>query len=844
MTEIATPDSKLDGDSRTLKFGEWECASAEPGSINHPMELPAELEFRTTVPGTVAAMLNAAGKWSFEHPPEIDALDWWYRTTFRKPDGTDVLSHIEFEGLASLAEVWLNGELVLTAKNMFRRQIADLSGKLESENDLTICFRSVTADLKRKRPRPRWKTNLVNNQQLRWIRTTLQGRIPGWSPPAPAIGPWRPIRLVTSPTLTDLHLVPTLDGESGVVRLSAKILANAETIAGELRVGEQVAPLTVNTTGEGLTISAELRVENPELWWPHTHGTPALYETEIRCTVDGKELSFPLAPIGFRKLEFSHSEGFAVTVNGEAVQCRGACWTVSDILSLSTSPEVLRRDLTLARDAGANMLRVGGTMVYESDEFYRLCDELGIMVWQDFMFANMDYPVDDADFRDEIRKEAVEQLRRLAQHPCVAVYCGSSEIEQQAAMLGMPRELWRNEWFGVELPALCEEHHPGTAYLPSTPCGGTLPFHTSTGVTHYYGVGAYLRPVSDLRQADVKFTPECLGFSNVPEPGTVDAIMQGGRAVTHDPRWKARVPRDTGAGWDFEDVRDHYFQEIFGQDPVKFRYRDPVRYLELSRCVPGEMMTRAFAEWRSLHSRNRGALAWFYKDLWPAAGWGIVDSNGIPKATWYYLKRMWQPRQLTVTDEGLNGLHLHLINETSSSMKGRLEVRLLKEPSLTVVKQEVEVEVPARSKILKTADEILGGFYDVSYAYRFGPAHHDVAIATWYDADGRIISQGCHFIGERKIHSQSAQSSTGKVEASARECGDGCFEVTIRAERFLHAVRIGAKNMLPDDNYFHLPPGEEKRVKFRPIGPISAFRGEIEALNLELTGIPVEQKAG
>ena len=126
MTEIATLDSKLDGDSRTLKFGEWECASAEPGSINHPMDLPAELDYRATVPGTVAAILNAAGKWSFEHPPEIDALDWWYRTTFRKPDSTDVLSHIAFEGLASLAEVWLNGKLVLSSKNMFRRQLVDL----------------------------------------------------------------------------------------------------------------------------------------------------------------------------------------------------------------------------------------------------------------------------------------------------------------------------------------------------------------------------------------------------------------------------------------------------------------------------------------------------------------------------------------------------------------------------------------------------------------------------------------------------------------------------------------------------------------------------------------------
>lgn len=855
MTETAILDLKLDGNSRTPLFGEWRSFSAPVGAIAHPSELPETLEFSAQVPGTVASMLNEAGKWSFEHPPEIDASDWWYRTTFSRPQSQAERLHLEFDGLATLAEVWLNGQQILSSSNMFRRHLVEISESVAQENELVICFRSVTAGLKRKRPRPRWKTNLVNNQQLRWMRTTLQGRIPGWSPPAPAIGPWRPIRLISEPTVTDLSVVPTLEGANGIVRLSARLLSHSEishseishsetttgeTITGELRVGEQVSPLEVMRTSEGIFLISELRYENPELWWPHTHGRPALYHSEIRCQIDGEEQTFALSPIGFRSLQFSYENGFSVSVNGELVQCRGACWTVGDILNLTGNPESLRRDLTLARDAGANMLRVGGTMVYESDEFYRLCDELGLLVWQDFMFANMDYPVEDPEFRTEIRAEATEQLRRLAAHPSVAVYCGSSEIEQQAAMLGMPRELWRNDWFGEELPALCAELHPGTGYLPSTPCGGVLPFHTNAGVTHYYGVGAYLRPVSDLRQADVKFTPESLGFSNVPEPATVDAIMQGSRAVTHDPRWKARVPRDTGPGWDFEDVRDHYFREIYGLDPVRCRSFDPQRYLELSRTVPGEMMARAFSEWRSNHSHNQGALVWFYKDLWPAAGWGIIDSSGIPKSTWYYLKRCWQPRQLTITDEGLNGLHLHLTNETSSAINGSLEVTLLKEPNRIVVRQETAVELQTRSKVLRSADEILGGFYDVSYAYRFGPPHHDIVIATWYDSSRQIISQAYHFIGNRNVHSLPVQG----VETLARDMGDGSYEVTIRAERFLNAVRLNAKHYLPEDNYFHLPPGEEKRVLFHPLGKSTSFRGEIEALNLELSGIPTEQKAG
>src|SRR5262249_8539382 len=162
---------------------------------------------------------------------------------------------------------------------------------------------------------------------------------------------------------------------------------------------------------------------------------------------------------------------FEIKVNDQVVYCRGACWTISDVFQVDGSEATLRRDLKLARDAGANMLRGIGRMVYGSDTFYRLCDELGIMVWRDFMFANMDYAVDDPSFAANIEAEAIGELQRLSAHPSVVVYCGNSEIEQQAAMLGMPRELWSNRWFAERLPRLCQEWHPGTIYVSSTPTG-------------------------------------------------------------------------------------------------------------------------------------------------------------------------------------------------------------------------------------------------------------------------------------------------------------------------------------------------------------------------------------
>ncbi len=809
-----------------VHFAPWTCCAQAPGASAQPAQGDW---FNAEVPGTVASALRARGQWNHQNPPDVDAQDWWYRTTFAAAARVaEEPCFLCFDGLASLADVWLNGELILSSNNMFRSHRVDVAKVLRDENELVICFRSLTADLKKKRPRPRWKTNLVNNQQLRWQRTSLLGRIPGWSPPVPAVGPWREVRLERAPVLlTEIRKTAVLVKDEGVVSFCARVATSLKISSARLQIGGQFAELV----SEDDVLRGELSIQHPELWWPHTHGAQATYAGKVIIETDAGLHEFPLEPTGFRSIEVCNDPGFAIHVNGERVYCRGACWTTNDIFTLGGTVESLRHDLTLARDAGMNMLRIGGTMIYESDAFYRLCDELGILVWQDFMFANMDYPVEDAAFDENITIEAKQQLDRFALHPCVAVYCGNSEIEQQAAMLGMARELWRNGWFGDQLPELCNLHHPGTAYVPSSPSGGVLPFHTRTGVTHYYGIGAYLRSLRELRQADVKFTSECLGFANIPETDTIDEIMGGLMPVMHHPRWKQRVPRDTGAGWDFEDVRDHYLRELFNVDPVTLRSFDMPRYLELSRVASGEMMARTFAEWRSGYSRNAGALVWFYKDLWPAAGWGIVDSTGTPKAAYYQLKRAWQTRQLSLTDEGLDGLHVHLSNETVEAVEGFVEVQLLREPNVVVARDEIALKVDGRSLEMRSVDEFLGSFFDVNYAYRFGPQSHHVVIATWFSAEREVISESFHLTRARDPVAQSM--SADMLDAKVEALGGGRYQLTLKSDRFLHNVRLSAKGFLPDDNYFHLAPNRAKTVSFSPrSGGSKVPEVSIEALNV------------
>jgi beta-mannosidase len=415
----------------------------------------------------------------------------------------------------------------------------------------------------------------------------------------------------------------------------------------------------------------------------------------------------------------------------------------------------------------------------------------------------------------------------------VAIYCGNSEVEQQAAMLGMPRALWRSTLFADVLPELCERWHSGTPYVPSTPTGGPLPFHVGTGLTHYYGVGAYLRPVSDVRRAHVRFTSECLGFANVPGNDVVDLVMSGDVPATHDPRWKRRTPRDTGAGWDFEDVRDHYLQQVFATDPVRLRWSDPARYLELSRVITGELMSQVFSEWRSTFSSCRGGLVWFLKDFWPGAGWGILDSRGRRRRVSPPTRL--QPQVVVLTDEGLDGLHAHVINEIERPLSASLELTLLRDGHVVIAEARTRCDLKPRSSATYAFDALLDAFYDVSYAYRFGPAKHDVAAAVLRDDAGQILSEAFWFPSAASIKREATA-----VSATARALDDHSYVVTLTSDRFLSAAHIDANGFVPDDNYFCLMPGRIREIHLRPVSDRpNRFSASVEALNLD-SAAPVD----
>lgn len=800
------------------------------------------------VPGTAAAALRDAGAWDGARALDLDGEAWWFRCRFARPEGLDAATRavLCLDGLATHATVWLNGAPVARTESMFAAHAVDVTAHLAAVNELVIHCDALRPALEARRGRARWRTGLVAHQALRWARTALVGRVPGWTAAAAPVGPWRPVRLELR-RLVDVRgadMRARLDGDDGVLdgALALDVPAGAVRAA-TLVVGDASAPLTVARDAAGLTtIRGSVRVRGAERWWPHTHGAPARYaarvDVELAPGPDGSghagTVSLDLGRVGFRTVERRtgpDGTGFALAVNGVELFCRGACWAPLDPVRLHAPAAAYAAAVEAARDAGMNMLRVSGTTVYEDDAFYEACDAAGVLVWQDFMFANMDYPAADPAFTAAVDAEAAQQLGRLQARPCLAVLCGGSEVAQQAAMAGAPRAAWDSVLFTERLAAHARCLRPDVPYLPATPLGGALPCHAGTGVSHYYGVGAYRRPLEDARRANVRFAAECLALSHVPSPAAVERLMDGHGAPGAHPRWKAGVPRDPGAAWDFEDVRDHYLALLYAVDPVRLRAVDPARYLALSRAASGAVLAATLAEWRRPGSPCRGALVWTLRDLAPGAGWGLLDADGAPKAAYHYVRRVLQPVALLLTDEGLDGVHAHVVNEHALPLDAALEVTLLRDGALAVGRGTAPARVPARGGLTVPCDGLFDTFVDTAWAYRFGPPAFDVLHARLVAPNGAVLAEASHFpLGRPAV----ACPDVG-LEARAVRDGDG-WTLALRTRAFAHAVTVECDGFVADDDHFDLAPDAERVLALRPVAgpghvPHEAPAGVVRALN-------------
>ncbi|WP_224019725.1 glycosyl hydrolase 2 galactose-binding domain-containing protein [Burkholderia vietnamiensis] len=779
------------------------------GAAPAPSDLPAGAGWiAAPVPGTVAQALAVAGR--LDEAASLDERDHWYRVELRG-HGARLL---RFHGLATLAQAWLGDTPILHSDSMFVTH--DVRVTLAGQHTLFVCFRALAPHLRTARAarRARWRTRLAEPATLRTVRTSLLGHMPGWFPHHVPTGPWRPVDVLdpaegTVPAHCDLHA--RVDGDTGWLDAELTFAAPLpDAFAARLSCGEHHA--TLERAGADRLL-ATVAVPNVRLWWPHTHGEPVLYDIALHVGAE----RIVLGATGFRTIEQHAGDdgnGFGLRVNGTPVFARGACWSSAAPLALHADDATYARLLGLARDAGFNMIRVGGTMTYEADAFHAWCDRLGLMVWQDFMFANFDYALDDRAFADAVDAEADQFLARRRASPSLAVLCGGSEIAQQAAMSGLGPKQRAVELTAERLAARAAAWRPDVPYVSDSPDGGVLPFVPRERVSHYYGVGAYLRPLDDARRADVRFASECLAFANVPCDATLERI---GRPHPHEPRWKAAVPRDPGASWDFDDVRDHYLRTLYDVAPERLRREDPARYFELSRAVIADVMRETFSEWRRTGSRCAGALVWQFQDVMPGPGWGLLDAAHLPKSGWYALRQVLQPVQIVVVDEGLNGLDVHVINERPAPLTASVELVALRDGRTPVARCGGQVRLAAHDAVRLGSAELLGRFFDWTYAYRFGPCEHDTVVASLRGDDGALLSQAFHF--PSRTHPAVFARRDPGIEARVSRAGDA-WHVDIDTRHVARHVQIDAPGFMPLDDWFHLAPGATARVALipQPIG--------------------------
>jgi beta-mannosidase len=576
--------------------------------------------------------------------------------------------------------VTLNGQPVGSADNMFRTWDWDVKNLLrEGENDLRIVFTGPVRYV-----RPLQEADPMN---------LMAGIIPGgphlrkapcqfgwdWGPMLPPIGIWKDIRLegFNTARLDDVHLRQRVSGEGG--RLSAAVKVERwgdQPLAAVMRV---TAPdgQTWEQSAEVQGQQAELAVDVPEprLWWPNGYGEQPLYNVEVTLSTGEQPLDRRTFRTGFRTIELRREpdewgESFTFFVNGVEIFAKGSDWIPADSFPTRISDAQLDYLIRSAAEAHMNMLRIWGGGFYEEERFYDLCDQYGILVWQDFIFACHIYPADD-DFAENVRLEAIDNVRRIRHRASLALWCGNNEMEQGWADWGWnnpsePRnqrlKAGYDRMFHQLLPRVVEQEDPDTVYWPSSASSG-IPFaqpnSQDRGDCHYWDVWHGRKPFTAYRSQYPRFMSE-FGFQALPPLETIKTY-----AEEKDWNMTSYVMEHHQRSGSGNGLMIHQMSDTFRM-PKNF---DALVYL--SMVLQAEGIRYGVEHWRRNRKRVSGTLIWQLNDCWPVASWASLDYFGRWKALHYAAKRFYAPVLMSIVDEGTS-MSVHVTSDLVEPWSGQV----------------------------------------------------------------------------------------------------------------------------------------------------------------------------
>lgn len=769
-----------------------------------------------TVPGSVYHDLLTAGKIPdpFYRDNETEALKLM-ENTFRYSRAFDLDAGLldadalllRCEGLDTLATVLINGREAGRADNMHRTWEFDVKPLLRAgENTVEVLFDSPTRFV-----RESYKTSPMDGSaeamegypNLRKAHCMFGW---DWGPRLPDAGIWRDISLMGVEKARIRDVLVEQFHENGKVTL--KVHTHVTRLTGD---SVQVTVRVTGPDGAALTGAGEdceLVVDAPRLWWPAGYGEQPLYQVDVTLSAGGGELDSWHKRVGLRTMTVTQKQredhrSFSHCVNGVDIFAMGMDYIPEDNLLPRVNPARTRRLLEDARAAHVNLIRVWGGGYYPDDFFYDICDELGLLVWQDFMFACAVYRLTDP-FEQTITAEFIDNVRRIRSHPSLALWCGNNEMEVFLAQDQWVKEMRQKadyiKMFEYIIPKVLKAEDPQAFYWPSSPSSGGSydnPGDETRGDVHDWDVWHGLKPFTDYRNYQFSYVSE-FGFQSFPCMETIESFT---------------LPEDRNV---FSYIMEKHQRNASANGRI-------VSYLSQTYLYPRDLDTLVYASqllqaqavqygvehWRRYRGRCMGAVIWQLNDCWPVASWASIDYYGRWKALHYYAKRFFAPVLVSCREEGLNTQEgtcvnterldpkktaaLNVSNETMSPFTGKVRWALRRPDASVIEEGGFDVTVPALSALwLPEQDFTSQNPFDCYYSYELT------------DEAGNTVGRGSVlFCAPKHFHFQDPG-------LRARMEGD---EIVVTAKAYARSVEVqcGADVVL-EDNFFDMDAGE-RRVK-------------------------------
>lgn len=789
--------------------GEW-LSAVVPGTVQQ------DLLRHKLLPDPFYGMNEEKVQW-------VEDRDWEYRTAFSlsKKDLQRDAAELVFEGLDTYAEVYVNDALVLEAENMFVGYRVDVKNHLcAGENALRIVFRSPINAMMPKRNAAGFDYPADNDHRAEklsiYTRKAPYSYGWDWGIRMVTAGVWRPVslRLGDVARIDDLHIRQESltkqraklscavrvrnfsQEEQGVtIRLSCPLSSGGEIkmcFPEKLPAGESVVELP-------------LAIANPQLWMPNGWGEPHLYNIKAELIAENdKVVDARQERIGLRTLRVvtekdKQGESFYFEVNGIPMFAKGANYIPQDALLPAVDEARYRRLFADIKAANMNMIRVWGGGTYESDLFYDLADENGILVWQDFMFACTTYP-HDAEFKEQVRAEAKYNIERLRNHPSLALWCGNNEIAEGLKYWGWngkyspevfaDMKQGYNEIFCQLLPEAVVQYDPERFYMHSSPMVANWgrPATWGTGDSHNWGVWYGQKPFECLDHDLPRFMSE-FGFQAFPEMKTIAAFASEDQYALESEVMTAHQKSSIG-----NDLILRYMQRDY-RVPESFE-----DFVYVGLVMQGEGMRRGF----EAHRRNRpycmGTLYWQLNDSWPVVSWSSIDYYGNWKALHYEAQRAFAPLAVSVFEED-NKLQFWLLSDLLEAQNDlQLEIRLMDFEGKVFRKQLVDCSAQANVSELLHTESLEQWAQD--------PAHTFLSVRLLHNA--KPISEDTHFFAKTKdLDLPEAEIVAGQ------EVRDGECILTLRSPKLAKNlfVECSIQGARFSDNFFNLLPNEERTIR-------------------------------